>query len=75
MVVIHNTGVVDKPTGWTVYTVGINDFLIATCFHRREDGLATLLRIAADACEQPYAKDRLSAHGRLMGGYRHGKDE
>lgn len=67
-VIIQNMGLAGGKRGVFTYDVRINRALIARCHHRRTDGLATLLRIAADAVD---AVDAAAAGGEV-GGYNDG---
>lgn len=55
-VVIQNMGTVPHKKGVYAYDIRINYDFIARCHHKRTDGLATLLRIAADAVEEKEKK-------------------
>ena len=50
-VVIQNMGVVPNKNGVYAYDIRINRDFAARCHHKRTHGLATLLRLAADAVD------------------------
>lgn len=70
MIYIINKGATNPseeydPGGERNYEVGINQTPFATFTHRREDGLATCLRKAADAIEREGVKNRDKINGIL----------
>lgn len=67
MIIIHNiSGDNFDYTGINHYQVRINQKIIAEFDHKRSDGLAECLRLAADAVEDPMRVEKINEYKMLV---------